>query len=150
MSLESRCFVYTDVLKQYVSAGEHHDGDNASAPVSSVTQLDIWPSIQENTEMFSGNQHAGGFLHHGNDQRNEIHRTISDPKRETVSSCTRGDWREPFKIGLSMCADLCRKHSIIATGTGTSVATFQQSASTQNPSFESLEQVPYGCPVVCR
>ena len=85
-------------MKQYVSAGEHHDGDNASAPVSSVTQLDIWLSVQENTRMSWSCQHAGGFLHHGNDHRNEIHRTISDPKRETVSSCTRGDWREPSRL----------------------------------------------------
>ena len=61
---------------------------------------------------------------------------------------------------LFMCTDYCRKHSLvnstliatvtgtrvatiqrtnIATVTGTSVATIQQSASTQNPSFESLE-----------
>ena len=33
-----------------VSAGEHHDSDNASAPVCSLTQLDIWPSIRENQE----------------------------------------------------------------------------------------------------
>ena len=36
----------------------------------------------------------------------------------------------------------------IATITGTTVATIQQTASTQNPSRESLERVLYGCPVV--
>ena len=55
-SLESRCFVcyarfgrLTNVLKPYVSAGEHDDIDKASAPVCSMT-LDIWPSIRENKE----------------------------------------------------------------------------------------------------
>ena len=38
--------------------------------------------------------------------------------------------------------------TLFATVTGTSVATIQQSASTQKPSCESLEQVLYGCPVV--
>ena len=45
---------------------EHHDRDNASAPVCSVTQLDIWPSIRENARMLWRDPHAGGFLQHGN------------------------------------------------------------------------------------
>ena len=35
----------TNVLKPYVSAGEHHDSDNASDPVCTMAQVDIWPLI---------------------------------------------------------------------------------------------------------
>ena len=93
--------------------------------------------------------HAGGFLHHAHAQPYVIHRTISD---QTGNSFILYLWRA-FKTGLSMCPDLCRKHSLvnctlIATVTGTNIATIQLSASTQNPSCESLERVLYGCPVV--
>ena len=86
---------------------------------------------------------AGGFLHQGNAGRNEIHRTTSD-KPETVSSCTCGDWHE--RVRLACPCDLTSAEHIflvnsthITTVTGTRVATIQQSAPTQNQSFESLE-----------
>ena len=130
---------------------EHHDRDNASAPVCSVTQLDICPSIRENTKMLLRDQHAGGFLHHGNAHRNEIHRT-SDPRRKKSHPCACGDCHERTRLACP-CVQTSAENTLgdctlIVTVTGTSVATIQQSASTQNPSFESLEQVLYGCPVV--
>ena len=64
------CFVHcawfeglTNVLKQYVSAGERRGSDNASAPVCSMTQVDIWPSMRENKEDVCRDPHAGGLLH---------------------------------------------------------------------------------------
>ena len=62
-------------------------------PVCSVTQLDIWPSLREVTRML-----LVIFLHHGNAQRNELHRTTSDPRPATDSSCTCGAWREPSRL----------------------------------------------------
>ena len=73
---------------------EHHDRDNASAPVCSMTQLDIWPSTREYTMMLWRDPHAGGFLHHKNTQRNEIHRTTSDTKRKKSH-------RAPVEIGTN-------------------------------------------------
>ena len=89
---------FTNVLKQYVSTGKHHDSDKASAPVCSMTQLDIWPSIREGTRMLWRDPHACGFLRRGNAQRNEIHRITSDPKPAKVSSCTGGDWHEHSRL----------------------------------------------------
>ena len=88
----------TNVLKQYVSAGQHCDRDSAPAPVCPMTQLDIWPSTRENKRMLWRNPRAGGFLHHGHARRNEIHRTTSDPKPATGSSCTCGDWHERSRL----------------------------------------------------
>ena len=79
--------------------------------------------------------HAGGFLHHGDAQRNGP---------QTGNSFILYLWRlaRTFMTGLSMCPDFCRKHSLVNStliATVTRLATIQQSASTQNQSFESLE-----------
>ena len=69
---------------------------------------------------------AGGFLHQGNAGRNEIHRTTSDPKLETVSSCTCGDWHE--RVRLACPCDLTSASLVnsthIATVTGTGLTQF--------------------------
>ena len=79
------------------SAEEHRDSDNAPAPVCSMTQLDLWPSTRENRRRLWRDPHAGGFLQ-GNAGRNDIHRTTSDLKPATVSSCTCGDWHERSRL----------------------------------------------------
>ena len=141
MSLEPRRSVscarfesLTIVLKDCISAGEHHDRDNAPTPTCSVTQLDIWPSIRGTARLLWRDPHFGDFLHHGNAQR--VHHTTADPKPVTVSSCTCaeiGTNLEDWLVHVStsqQSPDLCRKKTLvnrvlIATVTGTSVATFQ-------------------------
>ena len=67
--------------------------------------------MRENKEDVCRDPHSGGFLHQGNAGRNEIHRTTSDPKRETVSSCTCGDWHERLRLACP-CALNSAEHTL--------------------------------------
>ena len=104
------------VLKEYVSAGVHHDRDNAPAPICSMTQVDIWP---EGTRgCLWGDPHAGAFLLHGNAQRDSSHNL---GRFHLVHVC--GDWHwcvlvsRPLPVTLSL---VC--YTLIATVTRTSAA----------------------------
>ena len=61
-------------MKEYVSAGVHHDRDNAPAPICSMTQVDIWP---EGTRGCCGVTHML-VLSSSMGMLNGIHRTTSD------------------------------------------------------------------------
>ena len=94
--------------------------------------------------------HAGGFLHHGNTRFITQPRT---PKLAQVSSWTCGDWHERSRLAC-LCVQTSAENTswltapLIAIVTSTGAVTIQHSAPTQNLSFETLEQVLYGCPVV--
>ena len=134
----------TNVLKQCVSAGEHHDSGNASVPVCSMTQLDIWLSIRQNKRVLR-DPHAGDFVDQGNAGRNEVHRTTLDPKPATVPPCTCGDWREPSRLACpcvkTSAGNTSLNCTLITTVTGTRVVRLEWREENTNRGESSWQQL---------
>ena len=117
-SLESRCCVVkcarferlTNVLKQCVSAGEHHDSDNASVPVCSMTQLKhLASNTREQEDVVASTCWWFPSPKKCRTERDSSHNIGP----QTGTSFILYLWRlaRTFKTGLSMCPDFCRKHS---------------------------------------